>query len=334
MEYPRRMEEDRMKTLRQCKYTSDASFFVSNYCFCHKKKADFLNLNPRESTGTGYVVEINPHEGLYLSYANWTPKINMERKYCILKKFIKLYFLECGDITLIQNGKKKSTIQHGVNLYLNKPSSGRVLYGSMTPIRYVSILLHEEYFDRISMAFPKDGLSLEDAFLWISDDYNAPEISKIFMQIRKKMIEGITSSMYYESKILEVLSLISQRHQLEQHNYKNTYLVISQDELYLLKSVGNVIRQTPISPPSIEELCKISTMSQTKLRELFKKVYGIPIGKYIQQCKLEQSLVLLSGSSLSIAEIAGKLGYANTSKFSAAFKRQYKKTPSEYRTTT
>ena len=61
-----------MKTLRQCKYTSDASFFVSNYCFCHKKKADFLNLNPRESTGTGYVVEINPHEGLYLSYANWT----------------------------------------------------------------------------------------------------------------------------------------------------------------------------------------------------------------------------------------------------------------------
>ena len=154
------------------------------------------------------------------------------------------------------------------------------------------------------------------------------------MQIRKKMIEGITSSMYYESKILEVLSLISQRHQLEQHNYKNAYLVISQDELYLLKSVGNVIRQPPVSPPSIEELCKISTMSQTKLRELFKKVYGIPIGKYIQQCKLEQSLVLLSGSSLSIAEIAGKLGYANTSKFSAAFKRQYKKTPSEYRTTT
>ena len=93
------------------------------------------------------------------------------------------------------------------------------------------------------------------------------------MQIGKKMIEGITSSMYYESKILEVLSLISQRHQLEQQlNCKNTYLAISQDELYLLKNVGKVIRQTPISPPSIEELCKISTMSQTKLRELFKNV--------------------------------------------------------------
>nr|WP_207718812.1 AraC family transcriptional regulator [Mogibacterium timidum] len=49
---------------------------------------------------------------------------------------------------------------------------------------------------------------------------------------------------------------------------------------------------------------------------------------------LEHSLVLLSGNSLSIAEIAEKLGYANTSKLSTAFKKQYKKIPSEYRTST
>ena len=324
-----------MNTSRQYEYISDASFFVSDYGFCHEKRAEFLKLNPRESTGAGCIVEINPRKGLYLSCANWTPKISMERKYCIPKEFAKLYFLENGNVALIQNGKKKSIIQHGVNLYLNRPASGRVLYGAMTPICYVSILLHGEYFDKIATAFPKDGLSLEDTFSWMHKDYNTPEISKVFMQIREKMIEGITSSVYYESKILEVLSLISQRHRLkQQHNYENTYLTISQDELYILKNVGKVIRRTPMCPPSIGELCKMSAMSQTKLRELFKKVYGVLLGRYIQKCKLEHSLVLLSGNSLSIAEIARKLGYANTSKFSAAFKKQHKKTPSEYRANT
>ena len=110
-----------MNASKQYEYISDASFFVSDYCFCHEKKAEFLKLNPKENTGIGGVVEISPREGLYLSCANWTPKISMERKYCILKKFVKLYFLENGNVTLIQNGKKKSIIQHGVNLYLNKP---------------------------------------------------------------------------------------------------------------------------------------------------------------------------------------------------------------------
>ena len=146
------------------------------------------------------------------------------------------------------------------------------------------------------------------------------------------MIDRITSAVYYESKVLEVLSLISQRHRLkQQYNCENTCLTISQDELCILKNVGKFIQRTPMHSPDIEKLCKMSAMSQTKLRELFKKAYGIPIGRYIRQCKLEHSLVLLSGNSLSIAEIAGKLGYANASKFSAAFKKQYKKTPIEYR---
>lgn len=324
-----------MNAYKQYEYISDASFFVSDYYFCHEKKAEFLKLNPKENTGTGGVVEISPWKGLYLSCANWTPKINMERKYYIPKEFIKLYFLENGNITLIQNGKKTSIIQHGVNLYLNRPVGGRVLYDAMTPIFYVSILIHSEYFDKIATAFPKNRLSLKDAFLWMYKDYNTPEITRVFMQIREKMIEGITSAVYYESKTLEILSLISQRHCLkQQHNYENTYLTISQDEIYILKNVDKVIRQTPMRPPSIEELCKISAMSQTKLRGLFKKVYGIPLGRYIQQCKLEHSLVLLSGNSLSIAEIAKEVGYANISKFSAAFKKQYKKTPSEYRAST
>ena len=99
-----------MRTSKQYEYISDASFFVSDYCFYREERAEFLKLNPKENTGTGGVVEISPWKGLYLSCANWTPKINMERKYYIPKEFIKLYFLENGNVNTYE--LKESEIEN------------------------------------------------------------------------------------------------------------------------------------------------------------------------------------------------------------------------------
>ena len=312
-------------------YISDASFFISDYYFSPTENSEFLTLCPDEKLGAGNIIEINPCKGLYLSCANWFPKIDMERKYNIPKKFMKLYYFESGDVTLIQNGKKKIKISQGVNLYYNESSNGRVLYAAKTPICYVSLLLHEEYINRILALFPKDEIAFSHIFSWKPEDYNCMEIGKIFMQIRKKMIKGVISSAYYESKIIEALSLIAQNHQKNHDIYINAKLTLPHTELSTLECVRQAICKSPLSPPNIEELCRIAAMSQTKLRELFRKTYSITLGSYIQQSKLEQSLVLLVDTSLSIAEIAKILGYSNASKFSAAFKKIYKTLPSEYR---
>ncbi len=320
-----------MNTNNSNEYISDASFFISDYHFSSTEKSEFLNLYPDEKLGAGNIIEINPYKGLHLSCANWYPKIDMERKFSIQKKIMKLYYFESGNVTLIQNGKKKIKISQGVNLYYNKPSSGRVLYAGKTPICYVSLLLHEEYIDRLLAFFPKHQIAFPYIFSWKPGDYNCMEIGKIFMQIREKMIKGVTSSAYYESKIIEALSLIAQNHQTDHEIYTNANLTLPHTELSQIECVRQAICKSPLAPPSTEELCRISAMSQTKLRELFRKTYGITLGRYIQQNKLEQSLVLLADASLSIAKIAEILGYSNTSKFSAAFKKIYKKNPSKYR---
>ena len=47
---------------------------------------------------------------------------------------------------------------------------------------------------------------------------------------------------------------------------------------------------------------------------------------------MNQAAVLLkSGQSLSVAEIAGRVGYDSPSKFAAAFRKVMKKSPTEYR---
>ena len=72
----------------------------------------------------------------------------MERKYEINQKLVKIYYLESGGVTLIQNGRKAQPITEGIHLYLNKPSQGRVLYQPNIPISYASVLLFEDYIHR------------------------------------------------------------------------------------------------------------------------------------------------------------------------------------------
>lgn len=64
-------------------------------------------------------------------------------------------------------------------------------------------------------------------------------------------------------------------------------------------------------------------MGQTKLRESFKAMYGVPIGAYIRQAKMRYALLLMSKPNLTIGNIAEHLGYANASKFAATFRKVY-----------
>lgn len=86
-----------------------------------------------------------------------------------------------------------------------------------------------------------------------------------------------------------------------------------------------------MNPPEVSQLCKIAAMGQTKLRESFKSIYGVPIGTYIRQVKMRYALLLLVKPNLTIGNIAEHLGYANASKFAAAFRKVYGQSPEEYR---
>lgn len=323
-----------MKTEEQTSniYTSDASFLTWDYHFEQELSSGFLYLVPPNNTGDGNIIEINPCKGLFISAANWLPKKQMERYYRIKQKFIKIYYFESGDVTLIQNGKAAQKIMHGVNLYLNKPSQGRVIYGSNVPLRYISILIFENYIkNSIFSNIMKNKLQLEELLCWRSHDYNTDETGTIFMQLRNRLFIGTSSPAYYESKVCELLTIINENFKDESMLLKNAKLLIPKDELNALENVRRAIDRFPLNPPKMEKLMQVAHMSQTKLRETFKKVYGLPIGTYMQNIKLKRSIVLLSDDKLKIGEIAELLGYKSASKFSLAFKKAYGTTPQKYK---
>lgn len=72
-------------------------------------------------------------------------------------------------------------------------------------------------------------------------------------------------------------------------------------------------------------------VSEVYLRKLFCRYYGVPPMRYLQQFRLNKSMIGLLQSSVSISEIALECGYTNPYHFCRAFKQRTGMTPGEYR---
>ncbi len=81
-----------------------------------------------------------------------------------------------------------------------------------------------------------------------------------------------------------------------------------------------------------EELSRRFDFPMTAMKTCFRSVYGSAIGAWLTDHRMDQAAELLIGRrDLSVAEIGGRVGYDNAGKFTEAFKRVMKQTPSQYR---
>ena len=73
------------------------------------------------------------------------------------------------------------------------------------------------------------------------------------------------------------------------------------------------------APPSIDDVAKQLYISRSRLCELFKRETGQSVGAYGRRLRLERAYRLLGDGNLSVAEVAGLLGYPSPSAFCHAF---------------
>ena len=84
---------------------------------------------------------------------------------------------------------------------------------------------------------------------------------------------------------------------------------------------------------TIEKLARKYLMNTTTLKKVFKEEYGTSIALHMKEHRMEAAASMLTDTDKSIAEIAALVGYESQSRFTSAFKSQYKLVPSEYRRT-
>ncbi|KAA9041532.1 helix-turn-helix transcriptional regulator [Ginsengibacter hankyongi] len=81
--------------------------------------------------------------------------------------------------------------------------------------------------------------------------------------------------------------------------------------------------------PKIENLARIALMSETKLKNAFKKAYGMGLFEYYQKNRMHKAKELLNMKKYSVSEVGVMIGYQNLSNFSSAFKKEFGHLPRE-----
>jgi AraC family transcriptional regulator len=76
-----------------------------------------------------------------------------------------------------------------------------------------------------------------------------------------------------------------------------------------------------VAAPSLTDLAELSGMTVRHLSRTFKAETGITPGQYINAVRVQHARTLLSQTSLSLTDIAHRLGFATSASFSNAFQR-------------
>jgi AraC-like DNA-binding protein len=83
-------------------------------------------------------------------------------------------------------------------------------------------------------------------------------------------------------------------------------------------------------PPSLGELAEATGMSEKRLNACFRKAFGTTIFETLRNHRLNHARQALEAGSLSLKEIAWRVGYSNVPNFVNAFRARYGKPPRQF----
>lgn len=206
----------------------------------------------------------------------------------------------------------------------------RASYRKHVPIRSTAIEIMPEYYENVLRSkYPDEFKDLRSSFLTVDGMTNFPELVFLLRQIQNFRGTGIAASLYYEGKVAEAVSLIVQK--ANTHKKTHPVKLIAREDLDSLTTVTAYIDEHFSSDIHLEHLSRIACMGQTKLKCSFKLAYQCTITEYIQSKRMNHAEQLLARTDLPINQIAHIVGYHNSSRFSALFRKNTGLLPNEYR---
>jgi AraC family transcriptional regulator len=99
----------------------------------------------------------------------------------------------------------------------------------------------------------------------------------------------------------------------------------------LVRRAKEYVQEHASTPLRLREIAAAVGSSAPYLTDLFRQIEGIPLHRYITQLRLARSLVALPHAT-DLTTLAFDLGFSSHSHFTAAFRKAFGCTPSQFRT--
>lgn len=157
-----------------------------------------------------------------------------------------------------------------------------------------------------------------------------PAMQVALQQLLNCPYHGLMQRIYLESKALELMVLQFTQF-LDDKHCRERSVQLRSDDIERIHQAKAILVNRMKNPPSLLELARQVGVNDHKLKQGFRQVFGTTAFGFLHQHRLEQARQLLEADELSVAGIAEKIGFADSSYFAAAFRKQFGLNPRSYR---
>jgi len=154
-----------------------------------------------------------------------------------------------------------------------------------------------------------------------------PSIRKNVDEIVNEPVDKAFELFFFRIKAEELICRLLM--ELEKRDEKHLYALNSQD-IQILYKVKEQMLAHPETPPVINVLADFANMSATKLKRLFRQIFGNSIFSYYQEFRMKEAARLLKEENLSVSDVGYRLGFTNLSHFSRVFEEHIGMKPKQY----
>ncbi|MCX2478317.1 AraC family transcriptional regulator [Pedobacter sp. MC2016-15] len=154
-----------------------------------------------------------------------------------------------------------------------------------------------------------------------------PGLRKIVDEILSERVTKAFQLFFLRVKAEELICRLLM--ELDKREEVQLYPLKEQDIQTLYQIKDQILSQLSI-PPVIADLALQYAMSETKLKRLFRQIFGYSIFNYYQLFRMQEAARMLKAQELSVAEIGYALGFSNLSHFSRVFKAYSGFNPKKY----
>lgn len=154
-----------------------------------------------------------------------------------------------------------------------------------------------------------------------------PETQMILKQLSETQSENGLAGFYYRLKAETLLYHVFN----QLHNRQSTsHNPVNKADAEKLAIIRKAILSDLSRPPSLPEQAKLGGLSETKMKDLFRQVFGDSIYNYYQTARMEEAAYLLKHKNYSVSEAGYQLGFSNLSHFTRLFERHHQQKPKKY----
>ena len=159
----------------------------------------------------------------------------------------------------------------------------------------------------------------------------AGEYAASFTACFDRMIVEFEQKSPFYAEITQNLALILVMYILRIIDSQNAATTRLLQQNQSVEAAITYIRENLAEDLTLELVAKQCHLSKYYLAHLFSQYQGTSIGKYIQQCRLQEAMRLLTETPLTVKEVAERIGIQDLSYFCRIFKKETQLTPLQYR---